>query len=802
MDEHTVQTQWTLTSVPEDDTDSVAAPVLGADEPRYEERGLIGRGGMGEVWRVYDRLLCRDLVRKALRPDLTRNAIAVSQFTNEARITAFLQHPGVVPVLDIGLLDDGRPFYTMQEVRGPRLREVIRLGHDEQAGWTVRRLLEALRRVADVLAMAHSRGVLHRDLKPDNIMVGEFGEVLVLDWGVARARPPVGREEFPGQVVGTSSYIAPEMARADFGAVGPHSDVFQLGGTLHAILARRPPRRGTAEDMLIDAGRVPIPPLPPSVDGGLAEICARALSFDPASRYPEAGAFAQALADWLDGRQRRERALAVVEEAELFGFQRERQDAEARALREQATAILEPLKSYDPDDKKVPGWRLEDRADEVAAAASLASDNQEQSLQAALRIDPQLPEAHDALAALYRDRHTDAERRGDRLRTARLERRLRTHNRGAHDAYLSGMGAVSLVTDPPGAEVTLYRYTLVDRRLVPVRERSLGTTPLSAVDLPHGSYLLEIAHPARATVRYPVRILREQHWDGIAPDTSEPTPIYLPLPGELGADDCYVPAGWFDAGGDPDAADGLPLKRVWVGGFALRRHPVTHAEYLRFLNDLVERGQADDAEAWAPQHPDGNTGATQRVYPRTPGGGFVLTEPGLEGAWVPDMPVSSILWSAAAAHAAWRAEQEALPWRLPHSLEWEKAGRGTDGRFLPWGDFLEPTWACTAKATVGAPRRVPVQRFPLDESPYGVRGLVGNVRDLCLDVYHREGPPVSDTLGDPVRFTPAPGDDRYRNVRGGAATSGTALVRLATRVVTLPHQRFTVMGLRLARSLG
>ncbi|MCB9764556.1 MAG: SUMF1/EgtB/PvdO family nonheme iron enzyme [Alphaproteobacteria bacterium] len=792
-DAPTVATLWTMTDPGGPVDDPVGEPI--SDEQRYVERGLLGRGGMGEVWRVHDRVLSRDLVRKALREDLAADPNAVRRFTNEARVTAHLQHPGVVPVYDIGALPDGRPFYTMQEVRGPRLGEVLR-----EAGWTQRRLVDAVRRVAEVLGLAHARGILHRDVKPSNVMVGEFGSVIVLDWGIARATPPVGTEVFPRQVVGTGPYIAPEMARGEFDAVGPWSDVFQLGGLLHEVLTGRPPRAGPPAEVLHRAGRQPVPPLEPPVDPELAAICAQALAFEPAARHPEAGAFAEALAGWLDGVDRRERALAVVEEARAHGARALALQGQAAALRDEATEALRDVRSYDPDTLKRPGWAREDRASALEAEADLADDDQEQALQAALRVDPHLPEAHDALAALYRDRHAAAEQAGDLLSAARLEQRLRAHDRGAHADYLRGEGTVSLVTDPPGAAVDLYRYEAVDRRLTPTFVRRLGPTPLAEVPLPQGSYLLVLRHPGRAEVRYPVRVARQGRWSGVAPGDAAPTPVLLPPADALSADEVCVPGGFFLSGGDADAGDGLPQRRIWVDGFAIGRHPVTHRDYLAFLNALVAAGRRSDAERFAPDQGEQADEVEQRRYGRRPDGGFTLHQPGVVEPWTEDMPVVGVDWWAARAYCAWRAERDGLPWRLPHALEWEKAARGVDGRAFPWGSFLEPTWACIVDAFERRPRPVPVSAFPLDESPYGVRGLVGNVRDLCLDPYRRDGPDVGERLRDPLAHEVLDADT-WRNARGGCAVSGQSLVRPATRLAAHPEQRFTAVGFRIARSL-
>ena len=166
------------------------ARLLGLDG-RYVDLGPLAVGGMGELHRIRDTRFGRVIVLKVLKPNLAGHFEALSRFEHEARITALLEHPGVVAVHDRGRLWDGRPWFAMQEVRGRTFSELIAAIHVDAApnrfnpgldGWTFRRLVDALGRVARTIAYAHERKIVHRDIKPDNIMVGAFGEVLVMDW--------------------------------------------------------------------------------------------------------------------------------------------------------------------------------------------------------------------------------------------------------------------------------------------------------------------------------------------------------------------------------------------------------------------------------------------------------------------------------------------------------------------------------------------------------------------------------------------------------------------------------------------
>ena len=205
---------------------------------RYEDLGPIAGGSFGDVRRVRDTLLDRVVAMKLLRAEHADAPHLRRRFLVEAQITAQLQHPGIVALYDRGELAGGRLWFTMKEVRGRTLHEVIDELHAASSpegfgttptGWTFRRLVDAFARIAQAIAYAHSRGVVHRDLKPDNLMVGEFGEVLVMDWGLARragavepleAGAPLAHEDTSasglthhGDILGTPAYMPPEQSR-------------------------------------------------------------------------------------------------------------------------------------------------------------------------------------------------------------------------------------------------------------------------------------------------------------------------------------------------------------------------------------------------------------------------------------------------------------------------------------------------------------------------------------------------------------------------------------------------------------
>ena len=790
---------------------SLAPTWSGDGDLRFLDLGPVGRGGMGEVRRVHDTDLDRTCVRKELRADRSDHPVLLQRFLTEARITAQLAHPGIVPVHDVGRLPDGRPYYLMREVRGETLSRAIGTAHGRHwstEAHTPRSLVGALQRACEAVAYAHSRGVIHRDLKPDNIMLGEFGTVMVLDWGIARLThspdlPPhqgtvAGRLTHAGRTMGTPGYLPPEQARGDLAALGPASDVFSLCAILFEIVSGHAPYRGPAADRIAAVldGPPPRPVPPDTLDDDLVDICMQGLAPLPADRPPTAAALNSALSDWLSGMRRRERALERVAEATEHLQARDHALTSAARHRADASAILEPLPPHAPEADKRPGWALEDAAAALEADARLAGTRFIQALQAALQTDPTLDEAHAHLARWHHARHREAEQRGDPTAAAAHEALLRAHDRGTFADYLAGSGMVRLHTLPRAHTVEVRRFEHQHRARVAVPHTTWRGGWTTGRALPAGSYLLIARTPDAPPTHIPVRVERGGTW------STAPIPL---APPSLPPDDCYVPAGPFLSGGDPESADGLPARTVTLDGFFIRRHPVTNTEYIAFLNALVDAGA--DAERYLPQSFRTADQARQRGFGRTPDGHFTLDVDGTDERWEPDGPVVSVDWHSACAYARWCAQRDGLPWRLPHALEWEKAARGVDGRTLPWGDFLEPTRAHILGSVPGRPRPTSVHAAPADVSVYGVRGLVGNVRDWCASLYRRdgavleEGRLVLDPLGAERTPDAPPPADAIRDIRGGAAWNNRALVRPATRFGGKGTLGVDGVGFRLARSV-
>jgi serine/threonine-protein kinase len=292
---------------------------------RYTLTRLHAAGGIGRVWVARDEDLGREVALKELLPERAGNEFVAARFVEEARITGQLEHPGVVPVYELSRRGGGgQPFYTMRLLRGRTLGDAVKAYHrrreaGEAGPLALRDLLTSFVAVCNAVAYAHSRGVLHRDLKPGNVVLGDYGEAVVLDWGLAKARgsadgrtglTPVAPEPgasrdatLQGQVLGTPAYMAPEQAEGRLEAIDERSDVYGLGAVLYEILTGRPPFAGpdTAAVLGQVVGDAPAPPRlkVPATPRALEAVCLKALAKRPEDRYASAKELAEEVRHWL-----------------------------------------------------------------------------------------------------------------------------------------------------------------------------------------------------------------------------------------------------------------------------------------------------------------------------------------------------------------------------------------------------------------------------------------------------------------------------------------------------------------------
>lgn len=273
--------------------------------------GLLGQGGMSRVFRVRDQSLNREVALKVLRPELVKETKAHARFVDEAKITAQLDHPNIPPVYALAADKKKTTCFTMKVLEGESLQQMLERRKNEGAE-ALFSALEVLVRVCDAVAFAHDKGILHLDLKPANVMVGQHGQIYVVDWGLARRKTDVPTQADDDEsAVGTPAYMAPEQARGQNHALDERTDVFLLGGMLYRILAGRPPYVATtADDTLALAQKAVIaPPLKVAATGSpvpsrLSAMCMRALTADPDQRYQTVVEFRRDVEDFIRGTAR------------------------------------------------------------------------------------------------------------------------------------------------------------------------------------------------------------------------------------------------------------------------------------------------------------------------------------------------------------------------------------------------------------------------------------------------------------------------------------------------------------------
>ncbi len=344
-------------------TERVVAPEQAPPEPPagYAIEGELARGGMGIIYRAQDLRLFRTVAIKVLRPDLADSPALVQRFLMEAHITARLQHPAVPSIYELGTLPDGRPYLAMRLIEGQTLSRLLRRGdadgesrggdnQDDNGGDRLWHRLAVFEQVCHAIAYAHSQGVIHRDLKPSNVMVGRFGEVQVMDWGLAKVvrwdeeppsviaatsgstveAPAVDQVTLSGTAVGTPEYMPPEQARGDVEAMDERSDVFGLGAMLLHILTGRPPYLAASrQETLRKAREADLSEAWQALDAcragaELVALCRRCLAPDPANRPQTAAEVADEIARIRADAERRARQAELARERAAVLAEQER----------------------------------------------------------------------------------------------------------------------------------------------------------------------------------------------------------------------------------------------------------------------------------------------------------------------------------------------------------------------------------------------------------------------------------------------------------------------------------------------
>ncbi len=766
------------------DDDPSGMPKPHGERPRYRMVARLGEGGMGEVFLAFDQDLRRQLALKTVRAECDKPQIW--RFLKEAQVLGQLGHPNIVPVYEMGLTEAGKPYYTMPVVNGETMHRILSSLEVEDPAYlrafSLTRLIQIFLQVTLAVEYAHVKGVLHRDIKPANIMVGEHGEVILLDWGVAKlfGETEVSTEAKAditqtGFAVGTPTYMSPEQVSGS--EVDARSDVYALGILLYEILTLGPPFTGKLMEVMV--AHLDEDPMPPRARAPQREIpleleraCLKALRKEPGDRHQTARELHDEVQAWLesasDRARRRERAGELAAQGRVLLDQYYALKEKREERRRKVEELRHRFHDWQSVEEKSPLFRLEDEVAKLDSALAEAASEVVMILSGALGHDPSHPDARRWMAEFYWDHFLEAERRRDFASRDFYGKLVGSFHDGRYARELRGDGTLEVDSSPAGAEVTLHRFEEKRLALQPSEPRSLGTTPVGALALPMGSYLAVLKKKGFRDARYPVLMSRCRQWRGT---------VRLFSDDQIGEGFAHVPAGAFATGGDDEVRGwSLPRGEIEVDDFFIARAPVTVREYLDFLEELARR-DPDEALRRSPRRsPDGGY-----YFRQGDDGRLALPQGTGRLRWRSEFPVVSISWHDAVAYCGFRSKLDGREYTLPTELEWEKAARGVDGRWYPWGNRFDPSLSNVSGALAGEASAQPVDSFPSDESVYGVRGLAGNVRDW-----------TSTALGSNLE-----GGKDMRVVRGGAYNLPAVTTRAANRFWLSPNFVVNYVGFRI-----
>ena len=750
---------------------------------RYQILEAVGRGGMGEVYAAYHPDLDRRIALKVVFEKGREREDSRARLLREARAIAKLSHPNVISVYDAGTFG-GRVYVAMEFVDGQTIDAWL-----AAAPRSRRQILSVFVAAGRGLAAAHAAGIVHRDFKPQNVMIARDGSVRVMDFGLARlAAEPVTREPEAGRpsngaptalamvtqagtIVGTPAYMAPEVFRGDGADAG--SDQFSFCVALYeALYGVRPFRGDSFLSLSMSVTEGELQPAPPSrshdVPLWIRKALVRGLRVDRTRRFPSMAALIAALED--DPAVRRRRVLtggavaAVVIASLLVTWQatsRRRLAAEreiARHLEEAARATSEArgaaaeartlrvgaFAAFDRDDQRN-GERLWRQTQVLLPRTDASYDRAERSLETAFTLDSAREHHRSALADLRTEHLLFAEDFRIGNKASLLEERLvAVDPDGGRRAALAAPGTLVWQTHPTASKVVLERYEsdpVTGRRTakaVGLLDPSRPTSRLAS-----GSYRLLIDGPERAHVVYPFEIRRG---DRTVVDLS------LPFASAVPKGFVYVPAGtfWF---GDADEQlrtqflKAAPIHRRTTSAYLIARYETTYQDWIAFLDDLPEKERARRAPAI--------TGTLRGALSlrQAADGWHITMQPSsgrLEASihepisyaarnrrsrqdWT-RFPIAGVSPDDVARYLGWLRQSGRVPGaRLCSELEWERAARGADDRLFPHGDQIADDDAnidTTYDRLDGAYGPDEVGAHPVSRSPFDVDDLAGNIMEI------------------------------------------------------------------------
>lgn len=818
---------------------------------RYVIENEIGRGGMGVVHRAFDRDLGRFVALKIVRSDVLGKSHGsdpertLPRFLEEAQITGQLDHPGIVPVHDIGVDPQGRVFFTMKLVEGEDLRAVFRRVRHGDPGWSLTRALNLMLRICEAVSYAHAKGVVHRDLKPGNVMVGRFGETYVMDWGLARVKDAIVERTFArsarrmassgdstqpwtleGDVVGTPYFMPPEQARGETEKIGPQVDVYAIGAMLYQLIAGKMPFEipggsNTPTEVLarvLDGPPDRLETLSPETPAALIAIVEKAMERERENRYPSVIALADDLRAFLEDRVVKAHATGAIAELVTW-IRRNRALAAAIAASLAVVAVLSAIFVHFERTN----------AEQQKKLAAKAQTERERVLR--LADVKRLADLRTELETLWPARRELAPAMRDWLkRASELQDRLASHRDTLAD--LGRQGHVERGDN--GSERVVFRDTETEWWYLTLRDLVADIAALCA-DVPTGATLRSMEQRLALAESIEQRSITEHRaeWDAAIAEIGRKDSLYrgLVIPPQIG----LVPLGKDPGSGlleFVDIATGSLPQRGSDG--ALRVSEGDGVVFVLLPGGKVAIGaqasdpngkyfdpmaQADESDTnGVPLELDldpfflGKYELTQAQWQRMTGanpsfyaagqtvGGIALTL---------THPVERVSWDDC------EATLRHYGFRLPSEAQWEYAARAQTSS--PWYSGDDPLilstfanlsdryakehgggdWTVDPNLEDGNTVHAPIGRFAPNR--FGLHDAMGNVWEWCEDGYalyvagseHRRP-------GDGLCLA---GNPASRVVRGGCFSNTPTFARPSFRYRFTPTLREERVGVRVARAI-
>lgn len=724
---------------------------------RYESISLLGQGGMSSVHKVLDHKIGREVAIKRLDPKI--DGVARLNFLLEAKVMSQLDHPGILPLYDV--------IYSNLKMAGEVVGYTMRIAthssfYDyllENPLIEVHKLCHILRQVALTLEHAHIRGVLHRDIKPQNILLGAEGEVYLTDWGVCTLLPShpdyhLLNPQLKKALVGTPSYMPPEQSYVDHSLLSIRTDVYGLGASLYFALTTKPPYPGGKLSQVIERVKTGLFRAPHEIWEAkgedfpypqiLEEICLKALSKDPNLRYQSAREFAEALEQFSTGALEQERLQESAEISFNLGLDHFEHfkyllDVQRDFLTKvgQARSIY---KRHRNDKNRLNLWRLEEELDELSSPQETCFSNAISAFQNTLRDWPDHEKAKRVLSQMYRLRYDDAVEKNDSAMMIFFEDRIREFSREIDLYEFDRPSEITFTEVPKGTQIQIFRTQLKRYNSPIVKHLELENFNDQTVYLKRGKYLIKFIHSEATLSCIPITCNLFTRLT-LRPEL----PKRLSLPSNFAYTKAHI---------------------------AVSKRPVTIAEYFEFLNDLPQ----NEADKHIPRY-------HQTPYAkRADSGRYEVPYIDAEGdEWQADWPVILVNYHDANAYAKWLSKRLSRTVRLPSAEEWLYAASGGDNRKYPWGMAFDSSLCVMRESHGGRPNPVKVGSRSSDCSPFGIYDVAGT----CCQ----------------WSSSPVKGMNGHYRIMGAAFNSLELMCRLDQELLGDENETFSHVGFRVVLEL-